>query len=84
MDSRFSYRELAAVKEWLDSDMAIHSMRDHPGHHHPLLGAGWGAHLDRKNARQLFKESWKKMLNDSLCYMNRVEGYGADQDILRK
>ena len=36
----------AAVEEWLGSGKAVHSMRDHPAHFIPMLGAGWGARLD--------------------------------------
>ena len=52
LDSRFSEREVAAVTEWLDkSEEPIHSMRDHMSHNVPMLGAAWGTHLGRKNAR---------------------------------
>ena len=42
-DSRFDYRERAAVEEWLDSRMAFHIMRDHPYHNAPILGGMFGA-----------------------------------------
>ena len=38
LDSRFSQREFDAVAEWLVSDKAIHSMRDHYGHLIAMLG----------------------------------------------
>ena len=47
LDSRISAREVAAVTEWLQSGRAIHSMRDHPYHNIPLLGAAWGARLSQ-------------------------------------
>ena len=30
LDSRFTAREAAAVREWLSSDKTLHAMRDHP------------------------------------------------------
>ena len=43
VDSRLSYREKAAVDEWLASDKDFHIMRDHPYHAIPILGGMWGA-----------------------------------------
>ena len=52
LDSRFSAREVSAVMAWLNnSSEPIHSMRDHMNHNVPMLGAAWGTHLERKNAR---------------------------------
>ena len=42
-DSRLSYREKAAVDEWLTSDKDFHIMRDHPYHATEILGGMWGA-----------------------------------------
>ncbi len=42
-DSRLSYREWAAVNEWLESGKLFHIMRDHPEHNAPILGGMWGA-----------------------------------------
>ena len=41
-DSRLSYREKAAVAEWLDSDKDFHIIRDHPYHQTEILGGMWG------------------------------------------
>ena len=41
-DSRLSYREKAAVDEWVASDKGFHIMRDHPWHKFPVLGGMWG------------------------------------------
>ena len=32
VDSNISEREVAAVKQWLNSDASFHVMRDHPQH----------------------------------------------------
>ena len=42
-DSRLTYREKAAVDEWLESDKLFHIMRDHPEHNTHILGGMWGA-----------------------------------------
>ena len=41
-DSRLSRREAQAVKEWVESGLDWHSMRDHPHHWLPLGGGLWG------------------------------------------
>lgn len=41
-DSRFSEREVLAIREWLDSDKDFHIMRDHPYHTVAILGGMWG------------------------------------------
>ena len=41
-DSNISVREVAAIREWEDSGMAFHIMRDHPLHNAPILGGLWG------------------------------------------
>ena len=48
LDSQFSAREAAAIKEWREnSSLPIHSMRDHPGHGIGMVGASWGTDLTR-------------------------------------
>ena len=42
VDCRLSYREKAAVDEWLASDKDFHIMRDHPYHGTEILGGMWG------------------------------------------
>jgi hypothetical protein len=41
-DSRLSRRESAAVAEWVESDKALHIMRDHPLHSQRIMGGMWG------------------------------------------
>ena len=61
-DSRISEREVAAVKEWLDSDKDFHIMRDHPYHTVSILGGMWGCRngilRDIKISKQI--EHWNK------------------------
>ena len=41
-DSRICDREAAAVQAWIDSDLPLHIMRDHPCHLAPVMGGMWG------------------------------------------
>ena len=42
-DSRLNVREADAVKEWIDSDLPFHCMRDHQYHDIAVVGSMWGA-----------------------------------------
>ncbi len=59
-DSRLSYREKAAVKEWLKSEKKFHIIRDHPYHDFKILGGLWGARrgilFDMKDRVQDYKK----------------------------
>ena len=72
-DSRFSDREIYAIKEWLDSDKDFHIMRDHPYHTVPILGGMWGCRngLMRKIGLIKMIESW-----------GQFQRKGIDQDFL--
>lgn len=41
-DSRISDKEYQAVLEWENSDLPLHSMRDHDLHHWPVMAGMWG------------------------------------------
>ena len=82
LDSRFSQRELAAVAEFIRSDMALHSMRDHPAHFAPMVGASWGTHLNRRGARGKWKKAWDKILQDKNAWADRSDK-GPDQIVLK-
>jgi len=66
-DSRLSYREKAAVDEWLQSDKGFHIMRDHPYHNFPVLGGMWGV----KNG---IVPQMKEMISD----FSQQDEYGTD------
>lgn len=72
-DSRFSNREVEAIKEWLKSDKDFHIMRDHPHHTVPILGGMWGCRngLMRKIGLIKMIESW-----------GQFQRKGIDQDFL--
>jgi len=42
VDSRLSFRDATAVKEWEASGKSLHVIRDHPMHNAPILGGLWG------------------------------------------
>ncbi len=73
------------MAEWLapKCDQPIHSMRDHPAHYTALLGASWGSHMLRKNARGRWRKSWDKMLASSLAWAGRGQK-GPDQLVLQQ
>ena len=60
-------------------------MRDHPGHHTPILGGLWGAKFDNSvlKFRQLWFSGWDKILKDNLTYADRSRKQ-PDQMILRR
>lgn len=72
-DSRFSEREIHAIKEWLDSDKNFHIMRDHPYHTVAILGGMWGC---RNGILRNIG------LSDSIDKWNRFSTKGNDQDFL--
>ena len=41
-DSRITERDRACVEDFLASDKLFHIIRDHPNHHHPVMGGMWG------------------------------------------
>jgi len=72
-DSRLSYREAAAVQDWLDSGKGFHIMRDHPWHGSQMLGGMWGA---RSGALPEF--------NELMAQWNQEDRWQTDQDFLNK
>lgn len=72
-DSRFSEREIAAIKEWLGSDKDFHIMRDHPYHTVPILGGMWGC----RNGLMR-----KIQLGELINKWNMFHRKGIDQDFL--
>ena len=74
-DSRFSDREVTAIKEWLSSNKDFHIMRDHPYHGVPILGGMWGCRNGLMKEIGLSKliEQWGK-----------YERKGIDQEFLGK
>lgn len=72
-DSRFSNREIYAIREWIQSDKDFHIMRDHPYHAVPILGGMWGC----RNGL-MKKIGLSKMIED----WGQFQRKGIDQDFL--
>jgi len=74
IDSRVSYREAAAVGEWVTSGRAFHVMRDHPSHSsYAMSGGMWGG--TRKGIPEM---------NALVRQGNIGAHYVADMDFLNK
>jgi len=73
-DSRLNAREKAAVDEWIESGLAIHTIRDHPNHNRPMNGGMWGG------SKGAFAHG-PSMTEMVKAYSSR-SGYGADLDFL--
>ena len=75
-DSRLTFRERAAVDQWLASDKTIHAMRDHPWHATPILGGMWGF---KKGVIDNIRERCETYLAD-----NNNDFWQVDQIFLRE
>ncbi|CAG0902243.1 unnamed protein product [Darwinula stevensoni] len=61
LDSRVSWREAFAVKEWLSTPATYHIMRDHPKHDIPMLAGTFGMKLgERASMEVLYGELPKR------------------------
>jgi len=75
-DSRLSYRERAAVYEWIASGKSISVLRDHPGHGQSMPGGMWGAvrgAITRFSGGHSLKElilTWKGSRDEFYADMN--------------
>ncbi len=41
-DSRVNERDKACIEDFIHSNKLFHILRDHPNHHHPIMGGMWG------------------------------------------
>ncbi|MBI1371003.1 MAG: hypothetical protein GC162_20405 [Planctomycetes bacterium] len=71
-DSRLTYRERAAVDEWVRSGAPFHVMRDHPDHAAPILGGMFGGTSTSVPQMPDWVEAWAAK-----------DCYGQDQDFLK-
>ena len=83
LDSKITRRESAAVSEFVQSGAGIHSMRDNPYHDNPMMGGSWGSNLEAANIREMWKSSWRKIMNDKLAFSSR-KTKGPDQTLLTR
>jgi len=80
LDSRITKREVAAVNEWLESDLSFHVMRDNPHHGTEILGGMWGARMDNGKRKQ-FREIMEELVEAAKAKQWRK---GFDQTMLTK
>jgi protein O-GlcNAc transferase len=45
-DSRVNQRDKACIEDFVNSNKLFHIIRDHPNHHHPIMGGMWGIKKD--------------------------------------
>ena len=66
-DSRLSFREYEAIREWFHSGKYFHIMRDHPYHSEAIQGGMWGCKpkelLDKINKEVYAKHNLSKVSN---------------------
>jgi hypothetical protein len=72
-DSIISLREAKAIKQWLDSGLGAHIIRDHPFHSSKILAGLWGLRPD--------SAPWFETEVNAFNFENT---YGSDQDFLAK
>ncbi len=73
-DSRITMREYFAILEWLASGKKFHFMRDHPFHHHPILGGMWGHVADPRFHIPALLDKW--------IDTHKEAGYGVNESFL--
>jgi protein O-GlcNAc transferase len=70
-DSRLDEREAAAVNEWIESNKAIHIIRDHPCHSIPIMGGAWGGKAEVLKGIQTWVLAWAlEQPEDQLKYFS--------------
>lgn len=76
-DSRIGTREVAAISEWIASDLPFHILRDHPFHHELIHGGLWGGRANRQF-------SIGPLISDYQARNRGEARYGNDQRFLRE
>ena len=87
IDSRIGLREAHAVKTWLESEKAVHIMRDHPRHSVNIMGGMWAAHREEFIKLTGFKSRFKKYVDkvkDGWSPSVRMAKKGSCQHFLDK
>ncbi|XP_059352637.1 uncharacterized protein LOC132088243 [Daphnia carinata] len=75
VDSEIIPREVAAVKQWLQSNYTFHVMRDHPSHGGFMLAGLWGA----KNVQ---RRDLIQRLGRAMIWTSQNDDYQTDQNRL--
>lgn len=75
-DSRITARDAACIEDFVNSDKLFHIIRDHPNHHHCIMGGIWGVKKQFMNVNlQLVFKQWKQR--------NSATEFWNDMDFLR-
>jgi hypothetical protein len=74
LDSDFTWRERAAVDEWIRSNISYHSMSDCENHNVPIMGGMWGGMPKRPLPFSI--------RNTAPSYISMASHKGGDQDFL--
>ena len=82
LDSQFNYRELEAVRQFLNSTQDFHFMRDHPNHKEEILAGMWGVKLT-SSIRMKLHQSFDKIFESNVFY-NNPDQRGSDQELLKE
>jgi len=80
VDSRISFKEELAVKQWETDNNQLHIMRDHPHHYYYILGGMWGykknndIQVDFKNLLIKFVEerNYNFIRMDDMIFLNKI------------
>ena len=76
VDSRLSNKEVAAVKEWIESGKEFHIMRDHRFHQQYIMGGMFGATREFINRYKDFFDKEKESLFSSLTFQEIYHSSG--------
>ena len=72
-DSRVNERDKACIEDFVHSDKQFHILRDHPNHHHPIMGGMWGIKKEYMNiSLQTAFNTWKET-NKSTEFWNDMD-----------
>jgi protein O-GlcNAc transferase len=72
-DSRINERDKACIEDFMNSDKLFHIIRDHPNHHHPIMGGMWGVKKNYMNVRLLDAFQRWKQSNSSAEFWNDMD-----------
>jgi hypothetical protein len=76
-DSRISEREIKFINEFIESPYLIHTIRDHKGHHMPLMGGLFGI---KKKILKLKNTTFEIIIKKN--NMIDFNSYNSDQNLL--
>ena len=78
-DSRIHQRDIWCINDFIKSDFICHTIRDHAGHHRPIMGGLWGLkrkylykhYYSLRNLHSLYSQQFKEQYkNITYFYSN--------------